>query len=199
MEAEDREADRVLVERCLAGDPEAWRGLTTRFTPSLSRKIRWVLTRFAGGDPGPDLDEVLQNVFLRISENSCRILRDFQWRCSLETYLKTVASACAIRYLQREGRAGRRWGRRFDVSEMTEILPADEPDSLTISVGLEEQERVRQALLGLSPRDRLAVRLYYWKGASPTEIARILETTPAYVCVILDRARGKIRRNWGKA
>src|SRR5271168_4572089 len=59
----DAEADRVLVERCLADDGDAWESLVHQYRPLLARRVASRLGRKTGD---PEVEDHVQEVFLSL-------------------------------------------------------------------------------------------------------------------------------------
>lgn len=101
-------SDRELVDRCLAGEEDAWRELVRRFTRLLRGVIFKTLMGRSMKNPLPvnpvDLvDDLVQEVFRRLTTNGCRPLRDLEWRHekALVGLLKATASTAGLDYLRR--------------------------------------------------------------------------------------------------
>lgn len=191
---------REMVARCLTGDGEAWARLVERFRAPVSAKARRVYVRICGAEPPASfVEDVFQDVTMRLARNDCKALRDFQWRCSLTTYLVTIAASCAVRAAGRERRLRLQWARSLDQEENENLHPVEDPRPMDRLISEEESGAIRKALETLPARDRLAIRMYYWAGATPTAIARTLQTSPTYACVVLGRAIEKLRKKLGGA
>lgn len=188
--------ERALVERCIAGEPRAWEGLARAFAPPIAEKISFVTLRCLGRPARPDeADEIAQEVFVRLARDGARSLRAFGWRCSLKTYILTLAASCAIDRFRREGRAGARivrWARA------REAAPSSTDPAEELLAG-ETEEAVREALGRLPPRDRLLVEMRFWRGLENAEIARALGTSPDAVRSALRRALEVLEKRLKKA
>ena len=89
-------ADYQLVQRCLAGDQEAWAGLFQEHQPRLLARLR---RRFGGGRRSADLAEEAAALFwTMLVERDYRRLRCYDpQRGALATFLNTVAGHVAGR------------------------------------------------------------------------------------------------------
>ncbi len=191
---------RELVSQCLAGDGEAWSRLLERFRAPISAKARRAYVRICGVEPpAAFVEDVFQDVTMRLARNDYKALRDFQWRCSLTTYLVTIAASCATRSAGRERRLRLHWARSLDQEGSEHLHPVGDPRPMDRLISEEESGAIMKALETLPARDRLVIRMYYWAGASPTAIARTLQTSPTYACVVLGRAIEKLRKKLGGA
>ena len=86
--------DSQLVERCVDGDAVAWELLVRRHVDLLYHVVR---TAGAGwGDR--EVEDVVQEVFLKLWEDGRRRLRTFQGKCRLSTWLAVVARREARAY-----------------------------------------------------------------------------------------------------
>jgi DNA-directed RNA polymerase specialized sigma24 family protein len=81
---------RVLVDRCLAGDGQAWNDLVRRFQPGLMSTVQRLL-----GKKARDailVGDLVQEVWVLLWKNSCRLLRKFDGdKGDLPAYLASLA------------------------------------------------------------------------------------------------------------
>lgn len=190
-----REEERRLVGACVRGDSGAWRDLAARFGPGIASRIVRIYRRRLGRAPAPaEIQEISQEVFVRLAANRARSLRNFRWRCGLATYLSAVAGTCAIDRIRADAARRERRGRRVDLAVVAESLPSEGAEPLDEALLAERRATVRLLMRDLPDRERLALRMYYWEGMRPAAIARGLGTTEDYVWVLLKRARDRFRR-----
>lgn len=187
-----REEERRLVERCLAGEPAAWADFVARHTPLIAAKARQIFVHYFRRGPGPgEVEDVVQEVFERLARDSFRLLRKFQWRSSLTTYLWAIAANVSRKILEKERRAA--GAGRTAWEEALAGAVAEERPPERVAIGKEEAAQLEKAIASLSGRDRLIVRMYFWGGAPPSRISKALGMDPAHVCVALSRALARMR------
>ena len=190
------EDEKTLVTACLEGRPGAWERLTARCAPAIAAKAAGVYRRRTGRPVSQaEIDDVSQEVFLQLSRDGAKALRDFRWECSLITYILAIATRCIYARLARERGPALAPRRRLDLDAVAEEAPSRQAGPKEAALTREEADRVRQIVETLPPRDRLALKMYFWGGASPSRIAPVLGTTPTYVCVVIRRAIEKIKKN----
>jgi RNA polymerase sigma factor (sigma-70 family) len=119
--------DRVLVDRLLAGDPEAADLFVTRF----SRLVWAVLVRDIGL-VHPQGDDVFQDLFLRLWEDDYRRLRNWSGEGDFAAYLVTIVRHLAIDHV-------RGWQ-----PEREHPLPDDQDEPSTSEPGPEELARLEE-------------------------------------------------------
>ena len=141
-----RDEDKVLVARCLAGDPAAWETLWEACRPYLAAALRsWASGRSRRLDPSR-VEDLCQDLFVRLWEDRQRVLGEFQGRSSLRHYLAVIAIHRAMRS-----------------PPPIASLSADQPDrGPAPGQGLEIQEQgalLKESFASLPPRERLLVRL----------------------------------------
>lgn len=191
-----RETDeRDLVAACLRADRAAWEGLVRRYQPTVAARIAQVYRGRLGRPPDADaLQEMTQDVFVRLAAGSGRALRAFQWRCALGTYLASIAATAALDRIRFEAREAARWGPRFGL-DTAEPAEGDEPDPSRSMMDAETAGRLARAVSALPERERLIVKMRYWGGLSPAAIGRGLGITPQYVNRILRETAERLRRD----
>jgi DNA-directed RNA polymerase specialized sigma24 family protein len=97
-------ADRHLVDRCVAGDAEAWEDLYERFHDLLLVSIKLM---FGPRDWDPNLiEEVAARVWYAVVSNDAQLLDQFDPArgCRLTTFLATIAKSEASVYFRSERR-----------------------------------------------------------------------------------------------
>ena len=94
--------DRALVRKCTEGSAAAWDAFVDRY----ARYVHSVVfkTLRAGRWPAKqeDAEDILSQVFVSFLENDYQLLRNFEWRCSLKTWIWIVARKMVIRYFRRK-------------------------------------------------------------------------------------------------
>lgn len=165
--------DRDLVVRTLAGDRRAFEAIVDRYAGT----VYSVAVRAVG--PGPDAEDVAQNVFLKIFEHlpSYRpSFRFFSWmyRIALNESLNAVR-------------------RKRPVSGAE---PDDIPDDAVADGELEAadlEDAIGEALMRLTEEDRALVILRHYEDLPYRDIAFIMETTESLVKSRLFTARQRLR------
>lgn len=153
----------ATLARARQGDSDAFRALVERHSRSVFR----LAFRMTGNEH--DAEDVVQEAFLR----AYRQLGRFESRANFGTWLYRITANCSVD-LMRAKQA------RHDITRsepLDDALPiaaheAAGPDRLAQSA--EIQQRVRDALTGLSPLERAAFTLRHHEGRSIEEISATL-------------------------
>lgn len=88
----------------------------------------------------------------------------------------------------------RRKGRPVPVGDVPDEVDADDP-----AVRAVQEERVREVLGALSPRDREILLLNAWEGLSGDGLAQVLGIGRGGADAALSRARSRLREAWATA
>lgn len=153
--------ERALIERARSGDAAAFRQIFVQHRSDVSR----VVYRMIG--PGPEIDDVVQEVFLHVY----RSLPSFRGDSKFSTWLYRLAVNVARMHL-RKGRSRPRFADVEVPEAPREGMPHDTPD-----VVVERQERVRtlyRLLDALSEKKREVVVLHDFEGVPAKEIAEMV-------------------------
>lgn len=161
--------DREAIERCRAGDREAFRVLVTRYErEAMGHALAILLSR-------AEAEDALQEAFL----DAWRALGRFDASRRFYPWFYVILRN---RCLKRAGRRG------------PETVPADES---IVAPGTPADrdlaEALDRALRGLSPKDREAVTLHHLDGLSCAEVAERLAVPAGTVMSRLFAAREKLR------
>lgn len=198
-----------LLERCLAGEDDAWIAFVDRYHRVIARYAH----RAARGveDGGELAHELVQDVYVRLLEHDRRALR--AWRgtdeASFLKYLAIITTSVACDKL-RSQRSKKRSAVLVsldapvgeDGTGSVQDVVGDDGRSSPDTLYLErfEEERLNALLVKAcegtnGARNRLIFRLHAVEGFSPREIAEIpsIKSSPAAVETTLRRTRIRLR------
>jgi len=159
------ESDRSAVAQVCGGDGNAFQSLVERH----SKYVFHVAYRLTGSSQ--DAEDVVQETFLK----AYRQLSRFEARADFRTWLHRITVNCSIDFIR--ARRSREIGQ--DLSDVEDAAAADlaqgaspSPDRLAMSAQI--NERVREALEGLTKMERAAFMLRHVEGRPIREVAAAL-------------------------
>ena len=155
--ADDRD-DRTLIERWLGGDERAATAIVERHATAIARFVSTLGER--------EIDEVVQDTFVRAFSS----FDSFRGESSLRTWLFTIA-----RRLVLDRRRAQR--RRPACESLEDVELASGFTALDSIVAAEAEGQVREAVERLSPTQREVFTLRVGEGLSYKEIAEVVGTT----------------------
>lgn len=179
MEAQKKDyTDHEIVEGILQGNQQI---SSYFFCTQCKPVVYYIYTRICNGEYQPD--EIINILFLYLSENKWHKLRQFDFRSKLTTWLSVVA----IRYFKKmmEG-----------VIEMTSVdtLYSYQADSETSGDRLESRIDVRAALLRMpNSRYRYVIEALDIQEVPPEELAKEMNITTANLYNIHRRALQQLK------
>jgi RNA polymerase sigma-70 factor (ECF subfamily) len=157
-----------------------WEELVARCSP-LTTIVARRISRLWVSDPGPAIiDDIVQEVFLKLCEHDRRILRDFEPRGedSFFGLLRIVTASVTNDYFRRQY-STKRGGKVLTIP----LLDGDsglashtaiQPSRMQHSALLEQLDRkMLSAPKIIGPRDRALFWLYYRQGFTAEEISRL--------------------------
>ena len=169
-----------LIAACVEdGGPAFWEEFVRRFRPVLLSAVSTVCRR-CGLDPNEHRDDLLQEVFLKISDDRAQVLRRFvsSSENAAFAYLKVVAVHTCLDWM-RARRAAKRGGSASEVNEPESFSsPArthQESVQLERDILLRQIDGILQDRLDgqFASRDRSIFWLYYRVGMEAATIASI--------------------------
>ena len=165
-----------LVEQSLAGDPEAYAALVSRY----QNMIRAMTFRMTGSLD--DAEELAQDAFLR----AYRQLGKFNGGARFSTWLCKIAINLSLDWRRRENR-------RDDIHSQwaAGVIPEDSPGN---GFPDELSRRVQDALNKLPAKQRAAIVLTIYENQSHAEAANTLGCTEATISWRVFAARQKLKR-----
>lgn len=182
------EYDRVLIDRCLAGAPQAWEDFTDRFLGLVLRVVQHAAENCRIPIDPSLRDDLAAEVFLRIVDKNFAVLRRFRRQSSLHTYIAVIARRVVIEHLRGDYRRGVvRSGEHQPLANHPS--PEGSPESR-----LENRDEVEHLLLRLDPREARIVRMYHLEKRSYKEISSLTGMPENSIGPVLTRARLAMRQ-----
>ncbi|MFO0903311.1 MAG: sigma-70 family RNA polymerase sigma factor [Pirellulales bacterium] len=179
--------DRVLLDRCLAREPRAWREFVDRFLGLVVHVINHTCHARSIRLTAADTEDVISEVFLTIVNEDFAVLRRFRGEACLSSYLTVIARRVVVRELLK----------RKVTASLTDFLD-DPARALDRAVGPEERMTNRDEVVRLLGRlegsEADVVRMYHLEGKTYHEISAKMGMPENSVGPTLSRARAKLRR-----
>jgi RNA polymerase sigma-70 factor (ECF subfamily) len=180
-----------LIERCRAGDSEAWDDLFDRYYATVARFV----FQLSGDFSHEDTEEICQETFLSLVRN----LASFRARSSFQTWLLRIAANKAMDFRQK-AHAAKRGGHSvhlsLDSQSDGENPPLDPPTARlgpdALLVQAENCRLVRQCLDRLNQACREIIELRYYGDLSYEEIALELSLNPKTVSSRLSKCLDRL-------
>lgn len=184
-EAEDEIRPVALVGDCVEGLSGAWDAFVRRYAPLILAIARRSL-RARGLSPAPDdLDDICENTFFAFVKDDFALLRAYDDRFALSTFVGVVARTQASRFARRR----RMGGSDVDVAE----LPSRVADPATAVEEGDLRAALRETLDAMPERDRQILTLFYFSDRDYRAIAAELKISANSVGAALHRARERLR------
>lgn len=182
-------SDEELARRCAGRGQEAWVELLRRAGPYAKAMMRRVFLRAGVPDPGREAEEALGDLVEALLEQDQALLRAYRARrAPLATYLAVVARSIAVRIVRR----------RKPALPLGALDDVEAPDGLSGELASEVPRhtpaQLELALASLRPRDRLLLKLAYWRGLRYAEIAPLAGVPASHVGPLMTRAREQLRK-----
>jgi RNA polymerase sigma-70 factor (ECF subfamily) len=186
--APNTEQDDILIHRAKHGDLDALQKLFFRYDKTvLSIAARYV-------NSADDAKDIYQEVFLKLY----RGIRQFEQRSEFSTWLFRIATNVCLSHKTRENRLQHK---RITVPEDDDDDAIGEPKDpssenespLQKTADAELDEKVRNALEELSPRQKMVFVLKHYEDHTLAEIAKMLECSEGAVKKYLFEATRRLR------
>ena len=171
-----------LIKRAQRGVPGAFESLYYTYADRVHR----LLVRVVG--PGPDVDDLLQSVFILVHEK----LPEYRFESAFSTWLHRITVNAAYELLRKRKREPD-WQ---DPSTLD--LLADQEALFAKIAARQEIRQVYSVLAELKPKKRIVFVLYQIEGLSLEEISDIVEARVSTVSERLRAARKEIQRSISK-
>lgn len=95
--------DFELIKGCISGDKKCWDAFVTQYTRLIYDSIIRTFSRIGESVANDLIDDLHNDVFIRLLDKQCKALREFEGRdgCSLASYIRTISVYTAIGYLRK--------------------------------------------------------------------------------------------------
>lgn len=167
--------DKELVAGILSGDEISLR----RFYQGHSSKLTAFVRKRLGDEK--DVEEIVQDTFLA----SLDALRDFTFKCSLSTFLCSIAKRKVVDFYRKKKLKRVLFSQFPQIESLLSLLTTPE-DKLDEKLLIEKIERTFNKL---SPRYKQILKLKYIDGLTVDEVARELSMSFKGIESMLFRAR----------
>ncbi len=168
--------ERDELGRLVSGDKAAWNGFVQRYAGLIVAAV----SRVAGQQL--EMDDIVQDVFLRLCKDDFRLLRQFDpARAAMSTWLTIVARSATHDALRR---------RRAPTQSIDDTAES----ALAIEPNIPERVKIPPDLL--SPRQALVLSLLYDKEMEVNEIAQMLSIDAQTVRSTHHKAMQKLRAHF---
>ncbi len=185
------EIDSHLLKRCLAEEPGSWKDFVDRFIGLFVHVINHSAHARSVTLLEVDVEDLCAEVFLALLDDNFAILRRFQEKSSLATYLAVVARRIVVREMVR-----RRMAQAFGHvnAHHASLNQAGAESSRELQSVVEDKEEVQRMLEDLPPSEAEIVRQFHLEGKSYREISSQLGIPENSIGPTLSRARLKMRQ-----
>jgi RNA polymerase sigma-70 factor (ECF subfamily) len=142
-----------------------------------------------------DLEDLHNTVFLRLFEQDCRKLRQYQGKngCSLASWIRMIAVRTVLDHLRKKGVDAMVWQKKCLPLEDLPELEADEAEP-GVEMEKAEKERVlREGMQSLPPRYRLFMKLHLEQGLPVSEVAEAMRLSVGNAYTLKHRAVEKLK------
>lgn len=177
----------VDLKACLGGSKSAWDAFVDRYARVVYAAVQRTLGAHADPCENAEVEDVAQDVFVRLVKDDYRLLRTYDpAKAALTTWLTIVARSVAV------DRVRRRRLRTVPLDEApapaSPAPDADEPPTAALDLPVDL----------LTPRQRLVLQLLFDEGLSVAEAADVLgvgaQTVRSTKHKALQRLRAALRR-----
>jgi RNA polymerase sigma-70 factor (ECF subfamily) len=179
----------VDLRQCLRGDKAAWDAFVAAYAGLIYAAVARTLRSDRKHQLRDQIDDAVQDVFLRLVKDDYRLLRSFDpQRASLSTFLTVVARSAAIDGLRKIGPAAIPLEHAIwqvpagDDADPASARPADTPALANLPADL------------LSPRQELVLSLLFDRGMDVAQVAQFLAVDPQTIRSTKHKALAKLRQ-----
>jgi RNA polymerase sigma-70 factor (ECF subfamily) len=183
----------ALVQRCSAGDSDAWRELMKKYGALVAHAVRTTFLRVLKQAEASLVDDAIQAVWLALCADGCRRLKGFECKAALSTWLTVLSTRRALDYIRSEMRKGSMRHVHLDDEDRDIVKELQAPESEE-QYSLDEVFGLYEAMEKLPEADKLILKMYYLDGLSYRSIAGVMQVAPNTVSSYILRARDRLKK-----
>ncbi len=187
--------DRDLLDRCLESDSDAWRSLVDRFLPLITHVVVQAAQNRSQVLTSTDREDIIAEVFVVLLDDDMAVLRHFQKRSSLATYIAVIGRRVAIRRMMHPSTRMLPIGVQLPIDE--NIDPTNEDAVASVEQRICNEEQVEMMLGGLEEPEAKVIRMFHLEGKSYTEISQRIGMPVNTIGPLLSRTRRVLRNRAG--
>jgi len=173
-----------LIVRCREGDPKAKDEFVDRYCGLICSAVVRVATGRIPNDPALSVEDIVQDVFLRLFRDDARLLRSYDpRRAAMTTWLTVVARSTTLDSLRKRRLA------TVPLDPAEHAAPVDE-----------DEKGPATALLPrdlLAPRQMLVLHLLFDQGMDVPAAAKLLAVKPQSIRSTKHKAISRLREFFG--
>ena len=175
----DLRGDQEDLAGLLSGNKTSWDAFVARFSGLILAAVRRVV-----GSDGIDVEDIAQDVFVRLCKDDFRLLRQYDpARAGLSTWLTIVSRSVAHDMIRR----------RRAPTQPIELTPEA---AFAVEPNITEKIKIPDGLL--SPRQQLVLTMIYERDMEVAEIAATLKVDAQTVRSTHHKAMLKLRAHFGE-
>ena len=192
--------ERRLIIRLLAGESEAWSKFVDRYQRVVFARVNQVLIQYGKSVETNEADDVVADLFTSLLANNMRMLRRFEHRSTLATWLTIIAHRMSLRAAMKSKRKSVKTNQLDPMTgqtptqslEQLAVDPAENP--LARLMTTENRSKIRHQLTMLKEADRQVIELFHFEKLSYREIASRMGMSENSVGPRLTRAQRRLRQ-----
>jgi RNA polymerase sigma factor (sigma-70 family) len=180
------EQDLALVRRVLEKDARAYQELQAVIAPVVDKRLRRARDLYPA--IRANAEDLRQELYMLLVENDFALLRSYEGRSALSTWIYAIATRFFFRRARWETNRAERTERRDRGSKLG--APDVSPEAATMRI--EQIDGVRAAIAGLSDEEQILVKMIYETEASASVVGRVLGISDAGVRMKKKRVLAKL-------
>jgi RNA polymerase sigma-70 factor (ECF subfamily) len=179
--------EQILIDRICGGDHSAFYDLVGRY----KKKIYFLAYDITGDHQ--EAEDISQEVFMKVYRSLSKFRRD----AKMSSWLYQITVNASIDSLRRKSSKPQKSIEEFEQAPIMESLLSNAPqnsDPVRSAESSQIQQKISQALLKLTPKERSAFIMCHYNGLKMKETAEILNVTIGTVKSLMFRAIRKLRK-----
>lgn len=172
-----------IINKCVEGDKSSWDSFVEKYSGIIYFTINNTLQSKLKFCPKSHVDDICQNVFLRLVQNDRSLLRRYDpEKSKITTWLMVIARSVTMDFLRKGV---------YCLAPLDDFIDELEAPAAPVKEGLDIPEQL------LSPRQKLVVKLFFEDGLDISEISDFIGIKEQSVRSAKHKALTKLRSYHG--
>ena len=180
------------MQKCAHKDRFAWDEFARRYTPLVTRSVKYKLGKMGLYLPRADILDIVQDIFLSIWEKNR--LSSLRKASCLENWLVIISLNSTSNYCRKNGRFAPRKTFSLDAGFMMDKIESPSVELKNMEFN-ELKSRLDKEISKLGHRQGLAMKFHIYDGKKQKDIARIMNVPAGTIATWIKRGKEKIKEN----
>ena len=187
--------DQDILAGCIAGDRKIQEAFVRKFSDFVYKTVLYTFKNKNITHSQSDIEDLHSTVFVKLFEKRCKKLAQYKGKngCSLMSWIRLITVRTVLDHVRSRSDALSRKEFIVPVDVLGDV-GEDAQNPLARIENAEQFQLIKEGLEALSSRDRLFLKLHFFKGLSVPETAKIIGITETNAHALKHRVVKRLKK-----